>query len=78
MGDALMARHAIERSLSKAQKYKRSLGAGKTAGKFPDAKTKFKWMLFERREASRLHNYINLHVNRVHAMFVTASLDHSN
>ena len=40
MDHAFMARHAIERSLSKIQIYERSLGAGKTAGKFEDAKSK--------------------------------------
>ena len=59
---ALTCRYPLERFLSKIEKYHKSLGAGKSAGKVKDAGKKIQYAFKTRNEANELLKYLKQHI----------------
>ena len=59
---ALTCRYPLERFLNKIEKYHKSLGVGKSAGKVKDAGKKIQYAFKTRGEANKLREYLKQHI----------------
>ena len=59
---ALTCKYPLERFLTKIEKYHKSLGVGKSAGKVKDASNKIQYAFKTRGEANKLREYLKQHI----------------
>ena len=67
---ALTCRYPLERFLTKIEKYHKSLGVGKSAGKVKDAGNKIQYAFKTRGEATKLREYLKQHVYIINMLLI--------
>ena len=72
---ALTCRYPLENFLARIQKYEKSLGPGKTAGRLKDAGRKIQYAFGKKDEVNTLRNYLNLHIGTINILLVRQGLE---
>lgn len=75
---ALSCRFPLQVFLAKTQKYEKSLGLGKTAGKCKDAGRKVQYAFVMEDEVNRLRHRLNMRIGTVKVLFLCLGLDMHN
>ena len=65
---ALTCRYPLEAFLNRIQRYDKSLGVGKSAGKVKDAATKVQYAFKTKDEANKLRNYLKVQVEVINML----------
>ena len=75
---ALSCRFPLEVFLAKTQKYEKSLGLGKTAGKCKDAGRKVQYAFVKEDEVNRLRHRLNMRIGTIKVLLLCLGLDMHN
>ena len=72
---ALTCRYPLEAFLARIQKYEESLGLGKSIGKIKDTGRKVQYAFGKNDEASKLRDYLNIHIGTINMLLVQQGLE---